>query len=123
MFYQFHQNNSGGRNDIDLDIGLGKLLIIEADSDKDANERAIDIGIYFDGVDNEIDCACCGNRWDRADSFTKGDAEPLLYDSPLNKLTESHRWLFPIVVHMKDGRKIVAQEDYLDKDENLLANE
>lgn len=65
MYFVFRQNNSGGGY-----IGnkfISKITIIEADSPQQANERAQDIGIYFE-MDSPIedwnDCESCGKRWD-----------------------------------------------------------
>ena len=58
-FYCFRQNNSGGQF-------IGDVVInIEADSAEEANEIALDNGIYFDGVEEDKDCECCGDRWHR----------------------------------------------------------
>jgi hypothetical protein len=58
-FYCFRQNNSGGQF-------IGDVVInIEADSAEEANEIALDNGIYFDGVEEDKDCECCGDRWYR----------------------------------------------------------
>lgn len=73
MFYYFSQNNSGGGFD---SIGYG--VIIEADSANHANERAEEIGIYFDGCETDRDCPCCGNRWYRVDS-SDGTERPSVY--------------------------------------------
>jgi len=62
-FYEFDQNNSGGRFHIDDKAGLGPSVWIEATSLGDAIHRAMDIGIYFDGCDSGRDCRCCGDRW------------------------------------------------------------
>lgn len=62
-FYKFYQNNSGGHFDIDLDSGLNQRVIIEACDKYQALDVAYNIGIYFDGVEKEIDCECCGDRW------------------------------------------------------------
>lgn len=51
-FYIFDQNNSGGY----WDKVLGYVVIIEAETPEKANEKAEEIGIYFDGVENDIDC-------------------------------------------------------------------
>lgn len=64
-YYTFSQNNSGGsfvQND-DLD----GYVIIEARNSAEANQKAKDIGIYFDGSETGDDCSCCGDRWYRAD--------------------------------------------------------
>ena len=63
MFYTYSQNNSGGSFDIDAENGLAHYVIIEADSMEEANEKATSIGIYFDGVEDGMDCECCGDRW------------------------------------------------------------
>lgn len=60
-WYEFYQNNSGGSF-----TPPGRTVWIEAVSTIHANERALDIGIYFDGVNNGVDCDCCGDRWSRA---------------------------------------------------------
>jgi hypothetical protein len=63
MWYEFHQNNSGGSFYIDGYKGIGPNVWIEADSEEAANDIAEGIGIYFDGVEKERDCSCCGDRW------------------------------------------------------------
>lgn len=69
--YKFDQNNSGGSFVVD-DV-LTHRVIIEALTEKDAISKAEDLGIYFNGVDEGIDCPCCGDRWD----------EPYRLDFPL----------------------------------------
>ena len=65
MFYIYDQNNSGGGFDRDDDVAC--TVIIEADSAEEADARAEDVGIYFDGTDDDgPDCPCCGDRWSRA---------------------------------------------------------
>jgi hypothetical protein len=70
-FYEFHQNNSGGSFVIDK-VGISICVIIEAMSAGDANDRAEDIGIYFDA---DADCRCCGSRWYGVDSGDTVDIE------------------------------------------------
>ena len=60
MFYTFKQNNSGGSFVIDDKVDV--YVVIEANSSTHANERAVDIGIYFDGCYRGRDCSCCGDR-------------------------------------------------------------
>jgi hypothetical protein len=62
-WFEFNQNNSGGSLKEDADLGIGPLVWIEAADADDANKKAQHIGIYFNGVSEEIDCACCGDRW------------------------------------------------------------
>lgn len=63
QFYKFNQNNSGGSFDIDDAQGIGPRIWIEANDEQHAMNRALDIGLYFDGVDAGTDCECCGDRW------------------------------------------------------------
>lgn len=58
-FYTFSQNNSGGQ----FDENLSQYVIIEASSAKEANRKAREIGVYFNGIDEGYDCECCGDRW------------------------------------------------------------
>ena len=46
-FYHFSQNNSGGS--FDISETLAHHVIIEAHSAEDANNRAISVGLYFNG--------------------------------------------------------------------------
>ncbi len=77
-YYHYRQNNSGG--------GWGEPAIevfIEASTPDEADEIAVKHGIYFDPF-YEVDCECCGNRWDNAwDSY---DQIPPVYKSPLDDL-------------------------------------
>lgn len=61
QFYELTQNNSGGSHDCDETVC--HRLIIEATSVEDAINKAEDLGCYWDGVDKDIDCSCCGDRW------------------------------------------------------------
>lgn len=67
FFYHYSQNNSFGIFDRYPDKGVGTDVIIEAYSAESANKRAKKIGIYFDGVEKDIDCPCCGDRWNDVD--------------------------------------------------------
>jgi hypothetical protein len=80
-FFCFSQNNPGGHFDINENVA--HYVIIEAYSPEDANSRAEDIGIYFNGCDNGTDCSCCGDRWGEQWYKEEGDDVPLIYeDSP-----------------------------------------
>lgn len=63
MFYLFSQNNSGGY--FEVDDNLCQHLFIEANNAEEAISIAEHLGCYWDGVDNGIDCPCCGDRWYR----------------------------------------------------------
>lgn len=60
----FPQNNSGGRWQ-----GPAEAVFIEADTCEQANDRAEETGIYFDGCAREIDCGCCRDRWTRVSHY------------------------------------------------------
>jgi len=74
-FFAYHQNNSGGS--FRVNDSVTEFVIIEADSADAANAAAIDIGIYFNGVREGIDCDCCGDRW--CPAWDDGDAEPNIW--------------------------------------------
>lgn len=63
-FYHYDQNNSGGAFD---EPALN--VFIEASSDEEADTIAEANGIYFDGVEDDKDCPCCGDRWSRAGNW------------------------------------------------------
>ena len=62
-FYNFTQNNSGGR--LITNDKLSHRVFIEAIDKEEAFSRAESVGIYFDGCDSGQDCSCCGDRWSR----------------------------------------------------------
>ena len=117
-FFQFNQNNSGGSFDHDESAGIGYAVIIEAQDSENANEIAERIGLYFDGVSNERDCECCGDRWYLAHE-DDGKDEPCHYDTPIKEATNKTGifdgwWGLPIYVHYLDGR--------IEKYENIKDN-
>ena len=61
MFYEFNQNNSGGS--FVVNDKLCHRLFIEADSSNEAIAKAEDLGCYWNGVEDGLDCPCCGDRW------------------------------------------------------------
>jgi hypothetical protein len=67
-FYSFRQNNSGGFFK-ELENGMFHL-IVEADSEEEANEIAQENGVYFDGCKEGLDCECCGDRWYSTTSYS-----------------------------------------------------
>jgi hypothetical protein len=106
MFYHYSQNNSGGSFDFNEESGITHHVVIEADSAGAANARAIEIGLYWDGVGDDIDCACCGDRWYEASG--DGDAEPMVYSRPIGAPEHMMTWMDAgkeICVHYADGRK------------------
>lgn len=105
MFYTFNQNNSGGVFRHDPIKGVGYAVSIEAVNAQQANAKAEEIGIYFNGCGNGIDCDCCGDRWYRADEL---DAEetPTLYGAPL-----TGGWGYPSYIHYLNGKVEIRAEE------------
>jgi hypothetical protein len=95
-FYKFGQNNSGGSFDIDDDRGIGVVVWIEAANRHDAENRAESIGIYFNGVADGMDCACCGDRWSEP---WDDDAE----EKPKINTEYDFGWHDTVYVHHYDG--------------------
>lgn len=60
-FYEFRQNNSGGSFHVDDQLTV--RVIIEADTADEANSKAEDLGMYWNGCEKGQDCECCGDRW------------------------------------------------------------
>jgi hypothetical protein len=81
LFYTYNQNNSGGYFKEEHKDGIGHYVIVEAFNNKDANRRAEDIGIYFDGCQKDMDCSCCGDRWYEA-SANDGEVQPTIFGQP-----------------------------------------
>ena len=100
-WYTYHQNNSGGSFDIDRDVD--QKVIIQASSASEADDLAQRIGIYFNGVDDGIDCDCCGDRWYPSSWNDEGTNEPEVYGevvvwSPDMVTTTGHVKVYPYSV-------------------------
>lgn len=80
-FFTYRQNNSGGTFDFGKEAGISVTVIIEAPSAQAADDRAEQIGLYFNGVDAGLDCDCCGDRWSQ--SWGDGDPAPSIYGIPV----------------------------------------
>ena len=101
-FYTFNQNNSGGSFVADKKNGISEFVIIEALTADDANTRAENIGIYFNGCEDGNDCPCCGDRWYQA---SESDAEkiPSLYGKPVEE-AEAGWFRKDVFIHYMDGK-------------------
>jgi len=99
MFYTFKQNNSGG--EFINDENVGSYVIIEADSLSEAVDRAKEVGLYWGGVRNGIDCPCCGDRW-----YPWADVSeiPCIYGCPFEEIEDSRDGY--IHVYYADGRHV-----------------
>lgn len=102
-YYDFSQNNSGGRWKVDENYGQN--TIIAARNVKEANQRAEEVGIYFDGCNAGMDCKCCGDRWSSQWEESK-DLEPCVYGEPIEKyIGKYYSTRDKVVVHHADGTR------------------
>lgn len=114
-FYTYIQNSSGGSFYINEKEGIAEYVIIEATSSKKANKIAESIGIYFDGcdegLDEGLDCDCCGDRWYSAND-DDGKQCPSLYSEPIDKCGGSFGEDY-CFIHYLDGRivKFIFKEN------------
>lgn len=93
-WFHYRQNNSGGSFDISDKVSVD--VFIQARNGSHADERAEEIGIYFNGAEDGQDCECCGDRWYPSVGLTaeQGDDEPLLYGSKIPD-DESQTRIYP----------------------------
>lgn len=121
-FFEFSQTNSGGS--FITDDKVCHRLFIEADSVEEAIQKAENLGCYWNGVEKEMDCPCCGDRWS-VPWNDDGQSYPMEYDSRnkiVFKSVEEHAqylandfgWTSPdIRIFYADGtvREIFTQRD------------
>ena len=73
MWYTFCQSPSFGRYQDPADY-----VVVEAASSDDANRKAQEYGVYFDGVAIGRDCWCCEeDRWSRV-AESEGTDQPTI---------------------------------------------
>jgi hypothetical protein len=99
-FYEFNQINSGGWYQSNENVD--ELVIIEANSSDEANQIAENIGIYFNGVEKDIDCGCCGDRWYPCYS---GD-EVIIDGNIIENYVKEKLYKRNTIIHFKNGEKI-----------------
>lgn len=99
-FFCYRQNNSGGsfHRSEDYDV----VTIVPGTSSEDADRRAEELGIYFDGCSSDRDCSCCGDRWSR--SYEDGDEEPLVYGQTPEAYVAG-QFSRPVIIHYPDGSR------------------
>jgi hypothetical protein len=102
-FFRFCQNNSGGS--FSLTNNLTHHVIVEAHDHIHANARFEELGGYFNGCADGLDCDCCGDRWSRVWK-DDGEPEPIVYGKPPEPTSEPYMGIptgRQIVVHYLDG--------------------
>jgi hypothetical protein len=121
LFYTYSQNNSGGSFDVDLKTGIAETVIIQAASVEEANAKAENIGLYWNGCDSGIDCECCGDRWSQP--WDDGTPTPEIYGQPVNQENVNKTFCTglrsAVAVHYYDGRIKIWKNN---KDAKLLKN-
>jgi hypothetical protein len=76
-YYCFRQRKSGGSFVVNDKVSY--TVIIQAKNSDDANNKAEEIGIYFNGCYTGYDCSCCGDRWSTA--WEEGTKKPRIYNN------------------------------------------
>lgn len=115
MFFTYNQNNSGGSFQFDEKAGISHYVIIEANTAEEADNRAEEIGLYFNGVDQDLDCPCCGDRWyptfDSGDEIPSVYGEPVAINSKMDLPEYNFKWMKnkpETFIHYLDGRVVPA---------------
>lgn len=112
MFYLFDQNNSGGS--FIEDDNLTIKVFIEADNIEESLDKARNIGIYFDGVNKEIDCPCCGDRWyDNPEEYKT--LEDIRKDYNNYCINWASKGLPYVKIHLKNGNIL---NEYINEKDN-----
>jgi hypothetical protein len=115
MFFKFDQNNSGGH--FSCDDKVCHRVIIEATNTTDADDKAGELGVYFEGCDRGMDCSCCGDRLYSADT--------LVFPYTYGGFSRENPWsnqLPPDVMALKYHVKIVNNPNNKDKFDIVFKN-
>lgn len=98
-FYHFRQNNTGGFFEKSEKDGISESVIIEALNANHANDRAEEIGLFFD---------CCkdedyeDDRWIRTQEI-EGYDEPCINGKPLENIKKSD-YINSCFIHYLDSK-------------------
>lgn len=96
-FYTIMQNNSGGYLMEDDEDGICEVLIVEATSPNEAEER---VGKITE--DYMEYCSCCGDRWFAWFDEADGDDVPSIYGKPVNEVKKGV-FVERAFIHYLDG--------------------
>ena len=108
-FFEFSQNNTGGSFDVDENVA--HRVLIEADTADEAIEKAESLGMYWDGVENGMDCPCCGDRWYRPWS-DDGKEFPYTYGSFEKKEAEKIAEKYQAEFRKTEGKKTYGNREW-----------
>jgi len=100
-FYMWSQNNSGGNFVVNDDLTW--RVVIEANTYELAEDKALDFGIYYNGVEHHMDCDCCGDRWYEGKELDCEDQTLVEY---LQEYADDYGWENPsVIIHYADDTK------------------
>ena len=108
-FFEFSQNNTGGSFDVDENVA--HRVLIEADTADEAIEKAESLGMYWDGVENGMDCPCCGDRWYRPWG-DDGKEFPYTYGSFEKKEAEKIAEKYQAEFRKTEGKKTYGNREW-----------
>lgn len=99
--YVFNQNNSGGGYLVNTKTGVAHYVVLQSENFESALRCAEDIGLYFNGVEDGVDCECCGDRWTYPDEYNSLQEAISSLKSFANLFREQ------VAVHSPDGNFVV----------------
>jgi hypothetical protein len=105
-YYMWRQKNTGGSFITDDDVS--RFVVIEAEGYDQAEEKALNLDIYYNGVDSERDCACCGDRWYEGDLVELKDGDTI--ENYLQREEDEYPCRDTMtILHLADGSKKTFQ--------------
>jgi hypothetical protein len=105
-FYMWRQNNTGGSFITDGD--LSRFVVIEAKNYAKAEEKALNLGVYYNGVDSDRDCECCGDRWYSGDMVELKDGDTI--EDYLQREEDEYPCRGTMtILHLADGSKKIFE--------------
>jgi hypothetical protein len=103
-FFMWSQNNSGGHFHVDEDLTW--RVVIQADTYGEAEYKALNLGVYYNGCDDDRDCSCCGDRWYEGQELGDDQLKDDTLVEHLQKYADEYGWEDPsIIIHYLDGTK------------------
>lgn len=105
-YYMWRQNNTGGS--FVTDDNVSRYVVIQAESYEEAEQKAFAFGVYYNGVDDDRDCACCGDRWYEGDLVEVDDGESI--EDYLQREEDEYPCRDTMtILHLADGSKKTFQ--------------
>lgn len=104
MFFSYSQNNTGGS--FVVDDNVAHYVVIEANNYREANSKAEDIGLYWDGCSDGTDCSCCGDRWYKLNKNNIGDPVPSLFGRPIEDSDIGGNFNKEVRLHLANGQVV-----------------